>query len=397
MHIVNIGTPAQDNRLPILNLGFRPFFMGAGLFAILSICIWFLQYLLYIPLPLDAINPFQWHAHEMIYGFSLAVISGFLLTATKNWTGIQTLNGLPLLGLVALWLVPRLLLPFGLTHVAAFFDLLFMGALIIAVVNPIIRAKNYKQLAVASKLIVLLIFNALFYLGALGLVDNGIYLGLYGGLYLVIGIILMIGRRVIPFFIERGVDETVKLRNSKIIDISSLVLFIVFFVAELTHHYPLVAAYSALLLTNINAIRLIGWHTRGIWQKPLLWSLYLAMWSITFGFFLIFLSHVTGFSLYSAIHAFSIGGIGLITLSMMARVSLGHTARNIHQPPASMRIAFISIIFGTIFRVAFCSFWPAHYLLWIGLAMACWFLAFTIFVVQYYPILKNKRLDGQFG
>jgi len=101
------------SKMALWNLGFRPFFLGAAIFAIVSMTFWMGVYVLQLPLPITGISTFQWHAHEMIYGFAMAVIAGFLLTAVKNWTGVQTLYGLGLLGLFALWTAPRILFLFG--------------------------------------------------------------------------------------------------------------------------------------------------------------------------------------------------------------------------------------------------------------------------------------------
>ena len=219
----------------IFNLGFRIFFLGAGFFAVISIALWSAIYLFNIAIPIDAVSSFQWHAHEMIYGYAVAVIAGFLLTAVKNWTGVQTLYGKPLMLLFFLWLGARVLFLFGTMYIeiAAIVDSLFLLLLAVAIAYPIIKVKQWGQMGILSKVILLLIFNVFFYLGAMGILSEGIYWGIYGGIYLVVGLILMMGRRVVPFFIERGVGYPVTLYNSRFIDISSLVLFILFFIADI--------------------------------------------------------------------------------------------------------------------------------------------------------------------
>src|SRR5690606_25650071 len=154
--------------------------------------------------------------------------AGFLLTAVRNWTNVATASGKSLMSLVALWAIARIAMLFGdrFIAVAALFDLLFMLGLMIAVAMPVVEAKQWRQLGILSKLVLLTISNICFYLGANGMFLSGTYWGLYGGLLLVIGLILTIGRRVIPFFIERGVDYPVKVFNARWIDISSMVLFL---------------------------------------------------------------------------------------------------------------------------------------------------------------------------
>ena len=397
MSLIHLNTEQKNNNLPVLNLGFRPFFLGAGIFAVLAIAIWFLFYTLNFNPPINHINTYQWHAHEMIYGYSLAVIAGFVLAATKNWTSMQTLHGIPLLLLFFLWLVARIFILLGLNLLAGISDLLFVVMLNFAVAVPIIKAKQWRQLAVLSKLLAFGIFNFLFYLGALNLMKNGVYLGIYGGFYLVIGLILMMGRRVIPFFIERGVANGIKLYNSKILDFASLVLFICFFIAEMLRIYPQLSAYSSLFLGIVNIFRLIGWHTRGLWKQPLLWSIYLAIWSISLGFILYYFSYVFGLSKFIAIHTLAYGGIGMITIGMMSRVALGHSGRSIHDVPAGIQTACLLLFTGMLFRVLIPILFPMHYMLWIGVAMIFWIIAFSIFCYRYIPILTRKRIDGLFG
>ncbi len=383
----------------IFNLGFRIFFLGAGFFAVISIALWSAIYLFNIAIPIDAVSNFQWHAHEMIYGYAVAVIAGFLLTAVKNWTGVQTLYGKPLMLLFFLWLGARVLFLFGTMYIeiAAIVDSLFLLLLAVAIAYPIIKVKQWGQMGILSKVILLLIFNVFFYLGAMGILSEGIYWGIYGGIYLVVGLILMMGRRVVPFFIERGVGYPVTLYNSRFIDISSLVLFILFFIADIFLQNQLLSSSFALALFIVNAVRLFGWHTNGIWKNSMLWSLYLALCFICLGFLLLAMVYFSGVTKYLAIHAFTVGGIGVITLGMMSRVALGHTGRDVTQPPAMVRYALAFLILGAIFRVIIPLFISTQYNLWIGISQLLWISAFSIFVMSYLPILTKPRIDNQPG
>jgi len=395
----------QDRRaggaagMALLNLGFRPFFLGAAVFAVLSIAAWTAVYLLSVSPPIRTISVFQWHAHEMIYGYSLAVIAGFLLTAVKNWTGVQTAHGGSLLALFGLWAAARVCMLFGTTLIlaAALLDLMFIVSLGVAVAWPIVRARQWRQSGVLAKLLMLGAGSACFYLGALGYLDTGVHWGTYGGLYLVIGLVLTIGRRVIPFFIERGVGYPVVLFNSRWIDISSLVLFLALFVVELFVANKAAVPWLAAVLFVVNAVRLMGWHTTGIWRNPLLWSLYMAYAFIVAGFGLLALSGFTNISKFVAVHAFAYGGIGLVTMSMMTRVSLGHTGRNINEPPRLARYALLTLVTGAVLRVAGPAVLPAYYLVWIGASQLLWLVAFALLAVMLFPILSSPRVDGRFG
>ncbi|MDH5356431.1 MAG: NnrS family protein, partial [Gammaproteobacteria bacterium] len=352
-------------------------------------------YLSGLSIPMQSISSFQWHAHEMIYGYGVAVIAGFLLTAVNNWTGMKTINSRLLALLFGLWLAVRFSFVFAAEAmwVAALLDSLFGLILIVAVTRPIIVKKQWKQLAVVTKLMLILMFNGAFYLGVFGLLDNGVFWGIYGGLYLVIGLVLTMGRRVIPFFIENGVDYRVSLFNSLWLDIPGLIFFLGFFVSEVFLRHSLTSAWLALVLFVVNGIRLAGWYTPGIWKKSLLWSIYLSFWFITLGFLLFAASYWLALSPYLAIHAFAYGGIGLITIGMMSRVSLGHTGRKVSDPPKIIGYAFGLLLAGAVVRVILPLFDMTNYTSWIGLSQLLWVMAFLLFVVTYAPILIKPRIE----
>ncbi len=395
MQISEAQAAQNSGRFALFELGFRPFFLGAGIFAVCTIALWAGIYLYGVPITLHSMSSFQWHAHEMIYGYSIAVIAGFLLTAVKNWTGISTISGASLAALFALWLMARISFASGgsFVGVAAGLEALFSVVLIIVASRPIIMARQWQQMAIVSKLGLVLGLNMLFYAGLFGWVENGLFWGIYGGLYLVLGLILTMGRRVVPFFIEQGVGYRVTLFNSKWLDIPGLLFFVSFFVSELFFDHPAVSAYLALALFAVNAIRLIGWHTVGIWKKSLLWSIYLSFWFITSGFLLFAASYWLGVSSYLSIHAFTYGGVGLITIGMMSRVSLGHTGRQVTQPPKVIAFAFGFLLLGAVLRVFVPLFNMSSYKIWIGSSMLLWIVAFLIFVVTYAPILIKPRVE----
>lgn len=385
----------RSQKIALFDLGFRPFFLGAALFAVLSICFWIFGYFGWINLDWHSISSFQWHAHEMIFGYSTAVIAGFLLTAVSNWTGIRTLSGLSLSLLFLFWLLARLTFLFGekMVAVTAILDMVFSMALLTAVTVPVVKTRQWKQMAVLSKLLIIVGFNACFYLGIIDYLENGVHLGVYGGFYMVIGLILTLGRRVIPFFIERGVGYKVQLGNSKLLDISSLVLYVAFFVAEVFLNSSKTAAGLAFGMLLVNGLRLLGWHTPGIWKNAMLWSLYLAMWFLCLGFLLFGLSGVTGISKFIAIHAFAFGGIGLVTMGMMARVSLGHTGRSVTKPPITIKIAFLLMLIGAVVRVLLPLADFSLYTQWIVASQILWIAAFTVFTIAIAPILLRPRID----
>ncbi len=401
MALLNIQDPPRnDAPFSLFVLGFRPFFLAAGLFAVAAIAIWMAIYEFDMTLSFSTLAPFQWHAHEMIYGYTLAVVAGFLLTAIKNWTGVQTWQGGRLRALLLLWLAARVTLLFGdaLIALAAAFDLLFNLLLIVATAEPVLKVRQWKQVGILAKVVLIGLFNAFFYLGLLGYLNNGVDWSLYGGLMLLIALVLAMGRRVIPFFIERGVDYPVQLVNYRWLDIGMLVLFLLFSIVEVFVLEPAISGALATALLVLSLIRLYNWHTRGIWGKPLLWGLYLALVFIAFGF-LVFalLPHSTLFSRSIGLHAFAFGGIGMITLSMMSRVTLGHTGRDIQSPSPLIGIAQWLLLIGALLRLLPTAFWPEYYKLWIALAQLLWIGSFGLFVWANAPLLTRPRVDGAPG
>ena len=383
----------------LFDLGFRPFFLLAGVYALISILIWGGVYVYGWPTSRLPFSPASWHAHEMIFGYGMAVAAGFLLTAVRNWTHLPTLRGYPLAGLAILWLAARMagwMIP-GQILTMLLPDLMFDLWLIVAIFRPILRAKQHDQIGIASKLVLLMLANLCFYLGVSGVLEQGIVWGLYSGLYFLLALIYSMARRVLPMFIERGVGYPVKLMNWAWIDRASIFVFLLFWIADVFWQNVPVTAVFAGLLFAVHTMRLAGWHTKGIWKKPLLWVLFVGYGGTTFGFLLKAITPFFPISPFLPLHAFALGGIGMITAGMMARIALGHTGRDIQQHSRLLAPIFISLIAAYVTRVLLPMIAPAHYLLWLGMAQAAWLIAFALFVWVYAPILVKPRIDGMPG
>ena len=397
---LNIQQPGQKpNPFALFNLGFRPFFLFAGLFSIVSMSAWVAIYLGWAAPSDTKLAPQQWHAHEMIFGYAMAVVAGFLLTAVRNWTNIPTLSGAKLALLLASWLSARLLMLLAPAQLFPIFifDVGFNLALAVAIAIPLIQAKQMKQLGIVSKIVLLGAANALFYLGTLGVLVEGVRWGLYSGLYLILSLIFVMARRVVPFFIERGVGYPVQLINHTWVDRSSLVLVLLFWLVDVFTPWTAFAAGLAAALFVVHTIRLLGWHTPGVWKKPLLWVLFLGYGSAVFGFLLKALSAVLPLSPYLAVHAFAVGGVGLMTVGMMARVALGHTGRSIQEPPKLLTLMIALLAAALMARVLLPWAMPAWYPRWIEITAVLWVGAFALFVAVYGPMLIKPRVDGQPG
>jgi len=388
-------------RIGFHHLGFRPFFLLGGVFAVvvMAVWLWTLSYQGSLSQG-DMLGITQWHAHEMLFGYALAVIAGFLLTAERNWTGIQTLQGTPLLLLAFLWLLARIM-PFiaypQAILVMAVLDLAFNLFLCLALLYPIAKVRQWKHLAIWFKVFLILVANLLFYLDVFSQFKNGRSLGIYTALYLIVSLIMLMGRRVIPFFIEKGVGYTVTLRNHRWLDLTSMVLMLVFILVEVYFVEPLLAAITAAILAGLHSWRLAGWYTHGIWKKSLLWVLYLGYAWLIVGFILKALSYWGVVNPMLAIHAFAFGGIGMITLGMMARISLGHTGRDVFNPPKMLPVLFLLLLVGCVIRVIMPLVAAASYTTWIMFSQWFWIAAFAGFVMIYAPMLVRGRIDGKYG
>jgi len=202
---------------------------------------------------------------------------------------------------------------------------------------------------------------------------------------------------VIPFFIERGCDTPVQLTYRAWLDVAILACYLLFAIAEIFVSSAILSALLAGALVILNLVRLWDWHTPGIWRKPLLWVLYVAYLWITFGFLLKAGTLLGGLSPSLAVHAFTVGGIGMMTLGMMARVSLGHTGRNVFDPPRVVNGMFLLLGAAAVVRVLLPLLDFGHYTQWILLSQWLWMAAFALFVLVYAPILVKPRIDGRYG
>ncbi|MEF3076296.1 NnrS family protein [Methylobacter sp. Wu1] len=382
---------------PLFALGFRAFFGLAGLSALILIVLWNAIFKGDLTLSNYFANTY-WHAHEMLLGYSVAVIAGFLLTAVRNWTGRPTLTGDQLAGLCLLWLYGRIV-PFyaGLLPDAliALIDFSFLPALAYQISKPIIQVRQYRNLIFIGLLLLLALGNGLIHAEILGIQENSAWPGIQVVVATIILMILVIAGRVFPFFTERGLPGARVVRNP-IMDGLSLAAAALVFGLQLFNISGIVLALIAVLAVAVNIIRVAGWYVQRIWYVPLLWVLYIGYGWVILGFAL------TAFSAYElvaptlALHAFTVGGIGVLTLGMMARVSLGHTGRALRVSNA-MAIGFALINLAALFRVLLPIALPDWYGVLVYVSTLSWLAAFSLFVFVYAPILTTARIDGQEG
>lgn len=383
--------------LPLFALGFRAFFYLAGLSALVLIAMW--RTVFNGTLGVDNYYPATvWHAHEMLLGYTAAVIAGFLLTAVKNWTGKPTISGDGLAGLCLLWLYGRIapfysgLLPDALI---ALIDFAFLPALAYQLYKPVLQAKHYKSLIFIAIIVLMAFGNALIHAQILGVFETSAWLGIQFVLAIIVLLILVIAGRVFPFFTDRGLSGTLALR-SPLLDVLSIVFAAVVFALQMIGVPPLWLAAAAVAAAVCNSLRVRNWYVQRVWYVPLLWILYTGYGWIILGLLLV------AFSAYQlvlpsvALHAFTMGGIGVLTLGMMARVSLGHTGRAL-KASGFIALAFVLINLAVFFRILLPIAFPNWYLNAIYISTGFWLSAFSLFVFVYAPILSQPRIDGKPG
>lgn len=399
MPLMNIDDPdsGPDPRVALFELGFRPFFLFAGIAAFLLIMVWLYIY------TRGRFDPgyygsVAWHSHEMIFGYTVAVIAGFLLTAVRNWTGLQTPSGIALAGLVILWLAGRIA-PFFSNALPQWMiagvDMAFLPVLAVTLSVPLLRSRQKHNLVFLIVLTALAVANLMIHLQTLGLAQATAQPGILFAVYLVVLLITILGGRVIPFFTEKGIAgaRTRQWKTVEYLSLGSLIVLMVFNLIEVT---PPAVAVVALLAAIGHGVRLYGWYQKRVWSVPLLWVLHLGYAWLVAGFALKALSAAGLVNPALAIHAFTAGGIGTLTLGMMARVALGHTGRPLRIGTA-MTWAFVLINLAGFCRVFMPLIVPGKYAAWIGLAGTLWSAAFAIFVIAYARVLIQPRIDGRTG
>jgi len=379
---------------PLFSLGFRPFFLLAGIAAVALLVVWGLLYS--GGMRADAYyGPVGWHIHEMLFGYTVAVIAGFLLTAVRNWTNRPTLNGTPLALLAALWVAGRMV-PFGGSHlpgaVIAATDLAFLVLLIPAVGVPLLRSRQKHNYIFIALLLGLALGNLMVHLQALGVTGGTARTGIYAGLTLVVLLMLIMGGRVIPFFTERGVGGA-PVKRWRWVEWLSLGTVPALVLVEAPGVPAALVPALAGVAAAANAVRLAGWYRRRVWSQPLLWVLHLGYAWMVAGFALLALGAVLGQPPAMSVHAFTAGGIGVLTLGMMARVALGHSGRRLHAS-VPLAAAFVAVNLAAFVRVFLTGALPGWYHELMFVSIGFWVLAFGIFTLVYAPILLRPSLEG---
>jgi len=399
MSLINIESlqkPIPQNRFSLFELGFRPFFLAAAVVAVVLMLWW--QGLLLSLLDADVYyGAAIWHSHEMVFGFAVAVMAGFLLTAVRNWTKVQTLKGPWLAAIVILWLAGRLLPLFSTMlppWVIAIVDSAFLPLLALFLAIPILRANKRPQLIFVAMLMLMLVGNIMVHLELLGFVVSSAEMGITLAMNTVVLMIVIMAGRVFPMFTKTGAPGAVP-RKWPWLEKLAIVSMLLLLIAELLYPQAWLLTALAGIAALAHAARLWGWHSRLVWSVPLLWVLHLGYAWLVLAFALKALLITGALEPVLATHSIA-AAIVVLCLGMMSRVALGHTGRALI-PADSMAWAFAFINLAMVARVLVPMFVPG----WSATAMIAsaglWLIAFALFVHTYLPILIRARVDGQPG
>ncbi len=396
--MLNIEEPKQGMDA-FWSKAFRVFFTAAAAYAALNMLVWVAVFAQVWSPDAGSLSLFQWHAHELLWGYGVAVVAGFLLTAVGNWTGRPTAAPGVLQAMLLAWLLARVawLVGGSWLWLAVTADTVFLALLTGIFAQPVIAAKQWRQGGIMAKLVLLLAAHLMVSAAALGLVadtqswaEGGIYLALFS----VVGLLLTFLRRVYVFFVRAASGGTVQLPTPVWIDRASLVLFVALLVVFCAWPNSLAMPIVSGALALVLGVRLVTWHDVSIWRAPLLWSLYLGLAMIVVGAALLALSYWYPQWRFAGVHAWSMGALGLITLGMMLRVGLGHTGRNVRQPRVWLWLSLVPMVVAVLLRI----FVPVLAPQWTGtaylLSQVSWALAYVVMLVCLVPVFFKADQQG---
>lgn len=390
-------------RFALFNLGFRVFFFAAGLFAVVSIGAWLLVYGGKIDLGLtDA--PARWHAHEMLFGFTLAAVAGFFLTVVPNWTRAKAQKGRVLMVLSGLWLLGRIVvwnqgsLPYSAVMVG---DMLFLLAFSAVVARPLLDPQHRRQFVFVPILACLIAANALMHMDVLGFAALGIDWGQRGlmlGVDATVVLIALMGGRVTPSFTSSFLghaDPSIKVAQRPGLDRAVMAATWGVLAIDLAWPERWLGGSMALIASVLHLVRLGGWQSLRTLGNPILWVLHLGYLWLVIGLALKGLADFEVLEQAHALHALTIGGIGTMTMAIMTRASLGHTGRSVAARPLIV-VAYGLLSIAALARLAVMG-WPEATVELVNVSGGAWTLAFAAFFVVYAPILMRPRIDGRPG
>jgi len=382
---------------PFMSYAFRPFFLLNGFFAVVVISIWLMALHGTGPASVPA-TMLYWHGHEMVVGFAMAAMAGFVLTAVATWTDRPPLQGKLLGVLVFSWLLGRLAmmaatrLPYWLVASA---DTIFPFLLFLLVAREVVGGRSRRNYPVVGITLVLAVLNLLYHLGTLRILPGMDRLALYFLIHLILLMITVIAGRIIPNFTAnwlraRGHERLPE--NHPLTDGITVVATIATGVSVSLTPFGPVTGILAMVAALSHAVRLARWRGLATTSEPLLFVLHVAYLWLPVGFAL---TALAAFGLVfppsAALHALTMGAIGNMILAVTSRVALAHTGRSLHAP----RLIVISyaILNAAVVARVLSPLNPGLTIEMIDLSALGWIVTFAIFTAVYWPVLTRPRVD----
>lgn len=380
-------------KFALWELGFRPFYLLASGFSTLSIALWGMQFsgLLehaYLQGPL-------WHAHEMLFGFALAVVVGFLFTAGRNWTGQPTPTGAWLAALAALWVAGRLLVLTPFAWTAALVNTAFPVAAAVALAIPFVRAGNRRNYFFVGLLLLMALGQLGVHLSVLGVVQAPGWAGIGLALDVMLFVLAVMGGRVIPMFTNNGVADARASRHP-LLEKLALGLVLLILVADLAHLNGPWLVLLAWAAAAAHMARLLLWQPWKTLRAPLVWVLHMAYAWIPVHLALRGGAELNWVPVSAATHALTAGAIGCMVMGMMTRTALGHTGRSLIAGRAEIS-CYALVGLAALVRVATPLVAPSLLIHGVVVSSMLWSCGFGLYALRYWPILSRARSDGRPG
>ncbi len=383
----------RGKRWALWDLGFRPFYLLAAALALLSVPLWALQFSGLMPAAY--LRGPAWHAHEMVFGYALAVIVGFLFTAGRNWSGRPTPTGRALMALAALWLAARVAVLTPYAGVAAALNMAMPWAAAWGLWRALHAGGNRRNYFFVALLVLMGVAAGVFHLGQMGLITLPGGLGLPVALDVVLFMIAVMTGRVVPMFSNNGVPG-MQARREEPVERSALATVLILAALDAAGVGGATLAAALVAAAVVHAWRWWLWQPWMSLRNPLVWVLHAA-----YAWLPVHLLLRTGAVLGwwaggPATHALTVGLIGMITLGMITRTALGHTGRPLRAGPFE-RLAYAALLSAALVRVFLPLLWPAALVASAQVSAGLWATAFALYLWHYTPMLLRPRADGQPG
>ncbi|MEZ8823534.1 NnrS family protein [Vibrio amylolyticus] len=394
--MLNITDKKVEEAIPAcLRLGFRPFFLLGSCYAVIAIALWVWMFQTGQPSALS-VPSFWWHVHEMLFGFSMAIVVGFVLTAVQNWTGINGTKHYRLAALVVLWLLPRVLFwtPAPLWLISSI-EALFLAFAAFEVATRVVKSKGWRNLFFVPLFILAIVANFASYATIKGLppfTSSAVWQAMLWWFAILLSVM---GGRVIPFFTAKRFNFA-KAQPLVWLDwVANLPLIFLFILS----FFPVTFAQLGQPLMVIGGIgqlvRFLRWKPWLTLSEPLVWSLHAAYLCLPVSLLLRGLLQ-NPFANHNLIHLFAIGALAGLILAMIARVTMGHTGRAIYEGP-NMSVAFVALALAGVIRGIGVTFFPGSLIMMVNISGGLWILAFTMYIGFFGYMLVTPRKDGHPG